>query len=116
MHPVLALLFISAIRHELCNRIEEQEEDIEETMQKYKQAVEQYNRNQSEIVQLTSELESIKGDKFLLEERVRNLQTSNEHYEANFVDKTQVVRAEARARWDFGFWIFLDFIWVFPGF
>ena len=84
--------------HELCNRIEEQEEDLEETMQKYKQSVDQFNKNQSEIVELNSELETLKGEKFLLEERIRNLQLSNEHYEANYVDKTSVVRAEARAR------------------
>ena len=88
-------------RHELCNRIEEQEEDLEETMQKYKHSVDQYNKCQTEIVELNGELESIKGEKFLLEERVRNLQLSNEHYEANYVDKTQVIRAEARTRYDF---------------
>ena len=67
-------------------------------MQKYKQSVDQFNKNQSEIVELNSELETLKGEKFLLEERIRNLQLSNEHYEANYVDKTSVVRAEARAR------------------
>jgi DNA repair exonuclease SbcCD ATPase subunit len=92
------ILFNLYFSHELCNRIEEQEEDLEETMQKYKQSVEQYNRNQTEIVNLTGELESVKSEKYMLEERVRTLQLSNEHYESNYVDKTQIVRAEARAR------------------
>ena len=69
-------------------------------MQKYKQAVEQYNKNQSEIVELNAELEELKSQKFTLEERVRNLKLSNEHYEANYVDKTSIVRAEAKARWE----------------
>lgn len=67
-------------------------------MQKYKQAVDQYNKNQSEIVELNSELEELKSQKFTLEERVRNLKLSNEHYEANYVDKTSIVRAEAKSR------------------
>ena len=85
-------------RHELCNRIEEQEDELEETMQKYRQVVDQKNREQSEMVQLSSDLESMRTEKNLLEERVRALQLSNESYEHNYIEKTSLVRAEARMR------------------
>lgn len=85
-------------RNDLCNRIEEQEEDLEETMQKYKSAVDNYNRSQSELVGVNTEFEALKSEKYLLEERVRNLQMSNQQYETNYVDKSHVLRAEARAR------------------
>lgn len=85
-------------------------------MQKYKHSVDQYNKCQTEIVELNGELESIKGEKFLLEERVRNLQLSNEHYEANYVDKTQVIRAEARTRYDFTLIITINTVYSFREF
>ena len=85
-------------RHELCNRIEEQEDELEETMQKYRQVVDQKNREQSEMVQLSSDLESMRTEKNLLEERVRALQLANESYEHNYIEKTSLVRAEARMR------------------
>ena len=86
------------IRHELCNRIEEQEDELEETMQKYKQIVDQKNREQTEMVQLAFDLEALRSEKTLLEERVRSLQISNESYEHNYIDKSQLVRAEAKMR------------------
>merc|ERR1712210_377124 len=85
-------------RNDLCNRIEEQEEDLEETMQKYKTAIDNYNKSQSELVTVNTEFEAQKSEKYLLEERVRNLKMSNEQYETNYVDKSAVLRAEARAR------------------
>jgi len=85
-------------RNELCNRIEEQEEDLEETMQKYKSAIDNYNKSQSELVGVNTEFEALKSEKYLLEERLRNLKLSNEQYEVNYVDKSHVLRAEARAR------------------
>jgi myosin-18 len=89
---------IRLFRNELCNRIEEQEEDLEETMQKYKSAIDNYNKSQSELVGVNTEFEALKSEKYLLEERLRNLKLSNEQYEVNYVDKSHVLRAEARAR------------------
>ena len=85
-------------RHDLCNRIEEQEEELEETMAKYKTVVDQKNREHSDLVNMTSEMESLRTEKNVLEERIRALQLSNESYEHNYVDKTQLLRAEARQR------------------
>lgn len=67
-------------------------------MQKYKTAVDNYNKSQSELVGVNTEFEALKSEKYLLEERVRNLQMSNQQYETNYVDKSHVLRAEARAR------------------
>ena len=67
-------------------------------MAKYKQIVDQKNRDQSELVQLSSEMEALRSEKGILEERVRSLQISNESYEHNYIDKSQLVRAEAKMR------------------
>ena len=67
-------------------------------MAKYKTVVDQKNREHADLVNLTQEMESLRSDKNVLEERIRSLQMSNESYEHNYVDKTALLRAEARQR------------------
>ena len=67
-------------------------------MAKYKTVVDQKNREHNDLVNMTSEMESLRTEKNVLEERIRALQLSNESYEHNYVDKSHLLRAEARQR------------------
>uniref|UniRef100_A0A8C9IQS3 Unconventional myosin-XVIIIa n=1 Tax=Piliocolobus tephrosceles TaxID=591936 RepID=A0A8C9IQS3_9PRIM len=85
-------------KNEIQNRLEEDQEDMNELMKKHKAAVAQASRDLAQINDLQAQLEEANKEKQELQEKLQALQSQVEFLEQSMVDKSLVSRQEAKIR------------------
>ncbi|KAK3084703.1 hypothetical protein FSP39_017720 [Pinctada imbricata] len=80
------------------NQLEENEEDLNETMRKYKAVVQQGTVDQITINDQLQQIEELTSERDRLKQEVLDLQTRVQGYEENSVDKSMVARLEGKIR------------------
>ncbi|XP_012973785.2 unconventional myosin-XVIIIa isoform X27 [Mesocricetus auratus] len=85
-------------KNEIQNRLEEDQEDMNELMKKHKAAVAQASRDMVQMNDLQTQLEESNKEKQELQEKLQALQSQVEFLEQSMVDKSLVSRQEAKIR------------------
>ncbi|XP_071066560.1 unconventional myosin-XVIIIa isoform X5 [Dasypus novemcinctus] len=85
-------------KNEIQNRLEEDQEDMNELMKKHKAAVAQASRDLAQMNDLQGQLEEANKEKQELQEKLQALQSQVEFLEQSMVDKSLVSRQEAKIR------------------
>lgn len=85
-------------KNEIQNRLEEDQEDMNELMKKHKAAVAQASRDLAQMNDLQAQLEEGNKEKQELQEKLQALQSQVEFLEQSMVDKSLVSRQEAKIR------------------
>ncbi|CAO2644324.1 Unconventional myosin-XVIIIa [Lemmus lemmus] len=85
-------------KNEIQNRLEEDQEDMNELMKKHKAAVAQASRDMAQMNDLQAQLEESNKEKQELQEKLQALQSQVEFLEQSMVDKSLVSRQEAKIR------------------
>ncbi|KAB0356287.1 hypothetical protein FD754_000443 [Muntiacus muntjak] len=85
-------------KNEIQNRLEEDQEDMNELMKKHKAAVAQASRDLAQMNDLQAQLEEANKEKQELQEKLQALQSQVEFLEQSMVDKSLVSRQEAKIR------------------
>lgn len=85
-------------KNEIQNRLEEDQEDMNELMKKHKAAVAQSSRDMAQINDLQAQLEESNKEKQELQEKLQALQSQVEFLEQSMVDKSLVSRQEVKIR------------------
>ncbi|KAL4657307.1 unconventional myosin-XVIIIa-like isoform X1 [Arapaima gigas] len=85
-------------KNDLQSRLEEDQEDTNELMKKYKATVAQSTRDLAHITDLQAQVEEAMKEKQEIQERVQALQSQLEFQEQSMVDKSLVSRQEAKIR------------------
>ncbi|XP_058532693.1 unconventional myosin-XVIIIa isoform X5 [Ochotona princeps] len=85
-------------KNEIQNRLEEDQEDMNELMKKHKAAVAQASRDLAQMNDLQAQLEESNKEKQELQEKLQALQSQVEFLEQSMVDKSLVSRQEAKIR------------------
>lgn len=85
-------------KNEIQNRLEEDQEDMNELLKKHKAAVAQASRDMAQMNDLQAQLEESNKEKQELQEKLQALQSQVEFLEQSMVDKSLVSRQEAKIR------------------
>uniref|UniRef100_A0AAY4DS32 Uncharacterized protein n=1 Tax=Denticeps clupeoides TaxID=299321 RepID=A0AAY4DS32_9TELE len=85
-------------KNDLQSRMEEDQEDMNELMKKHKAAVAQSSQNLAQISELQAQVEEALKEKQEFQEKLQALQSQVEFQEQSMVEKSLVVRQEAKIR------------------
>ncbi|XP_036623175.1 unconventional myosin-XVIIIa isoform X4 [Trichosurus vulpecula] len=85
-------------KNEIQNRLEEDQEDMNELMKKHKATVAQASRDLAQMNDLQIQLEEANKEKQEIQEKMQALQSQVEYLEQSMVDKSLVSRQEAKIR------------------